>query len=361
VKTRNEVNPIRENYLPALLGGSIAFFSIPGDAKVAKASELTSWRQFADSKVPSALGTLTDHCFWELAAQVHFHRSGEMQCYRIRKSYPKAGWASSGSAIWARPLRRLAAKFHMVVYDRDRAKAEELRAPGVAIADDPRTLAADVDVVLSCLPDGAAVEDLYLGSGNVLRSARAHASIIELSTVAPETSRKLHETAGKYGISMLDVAISGSSPAAAAGVLTLFGGGGRGEFESAEPIFAAIASQWFYMGPSGSGVAMKLVVNTLLGLGMRAIAEALALGSRLDLPRDLLYSTLAKTARGGLLRRDTPDGRTVRVGNPFHRAALKDSASCCRRSCGDGQATWMSARRPEIGAILRHLANTTVL
>jgi 3-hydroxyisobutyrate dehydrogenase-like beta-hydroxyacid dehydrogenase len=192
--------------------------------------------------------------------------------------------------------RRLAAKFHLVVYDRDRAKAEEFRALGAAIADDPRTLAPDADIVLSCLPDGAAVEDLYLGSGNVLRSARAHSRIIELSTVAPETSRKLHEAALGYGISMLDVAISGSSPAAEAGALTLFGGGEREDFEASEPIFAAIAHQWFYMGPSGSGVAMKLVVNTLLGIGMQAIAEALALGARLDLPRDLLYSTLAKTA-----------------------------------------------------------------
>jgi 3-hydroxyisobutyrate dehydrogenase-like beta-hydroxyacid dehydrogenase len=95
---------------------------------------------------------------------------------------------------------------------------------------------------------------------------------------------------------MLDVAISGSSPAAEAGALTLFGGGEREDFESCAPIFTTIAHQWFYMGPSGLGVAMKLVVNTLLGLGMQAIAEALALGSLPDLPRDLLYSTLAKTA-----------------------------------------------------------------
>jgi 3-hydroxyisobutyrate dehydrogenase-like beta-hydroxyacid dehydrogenase len=192
--------------------------------------------------------------------------------------------------------RRLAARFPIAVYDRDRAKGEELRALGASIADDPRKLAAGADVVLSCLPDGAAVEDLYLGSGNVLRSARPNARIIELSTIAPETSRMLHEAARGYGISMLDVAISGSSPSAEAGALTLFGGGEREDFESCVPIFTTIAHQWFYMGPSGSGVAMKLVVNTLLGLGMEAIAEALALGSLLDLPRDLLYSTLAKTA-----------------------------------------------------------------
>src|SRR5580704_8560986 len=192
--------------------------------------------------------------------------------------------------------RRLAARFPMVVYDRDRARAEELRAFGAATADDPRKLAADADVVLSCLPDGAAAEDLYLGSGNVLRSARPKARIIELSTIAPETSRMLHEAARGYGISMLDVAISGSSPAAEAGTLTLFGGGEREDFESCAPIFTTVAHQWFYMGPSGSGVAMKLVVNTLLGLGMQAVAEAVALGSGLGLPRDLLLDTLAKTA-----------------------------------------------------------------
>ena len=95
---------------------------------------------------------------------------------------------------------------------------------------------------------------------------------------------------------MLDVAISGSTPAAEAGTLTLFGGGERDVFESVQPIFAPIASQWFYMGPSGSGVAMKLVVNTLLGLGMQSIAEAVALGSGLGLPREMLLEVLAKTA-----------------------------------------------------------------
>ena len=83
----------------------------------------------------------------------------------------------------------------------------------------------------------------------------------------------------KFDVSMLDVAVSGSTSAAEAGALTLFGGGERKVFEAVQPIFAPIASQWFYMGPSGSGVAMKLVVNTLLGLGMQSIAEAVALGS----------------------------------------------------------------------------------
>jgi 3-hydroxyisobutyrate dehydrogenase-like beta-hydroxyacid dehydrogenase len=184
----------------------------------------------------------------------------------------------------------------MVVYDLDHAKAVELAAPHVEVARHTRILANEVDVVLSCLPDEPAVETVYLGTGDVLRSVRPGTRIIELSTISPETTRNLHRAARQSNVSALDVAVSGSTRAAEAGALTLFGGGERDVFEASEAIFAAIASQWFYMGPSGSGVAMKLVVNTLLGVGMQAIAEAVALGSRLGLPRDLLFDTLAKTA-----------------------------------------------------------------
>jgi 3-hydroxyisobutyrate dehydrogenase len=199
--------------------------------------------------------------------------------------------------LGSRVARRLAAAgFPMVVHDRDREKTREFAALGAAVAPNPETLAKEADVVLSCLPSDAAVKAVYLGTGKVLESARPGTRIVELSTIAPETSRLVHDAAGKFDLSMLDVAISGSTPAAEAGKLTLFGGGERKVFESVQPIFAAIASQWFYMGPSGSGVAMKLVVNTLLGLGMQSIAEAVALGSGLGLPRDLLLDTLAKTA-----------------------------------------------------------------
>lgn len=199
--------------------------------------------------------------------------------------------------LGSRIARRLAtAGFPMTVYNRDREKTQELAALGAEVAPDPRKLADRADVVLSCLADRAAVESVYLGSSGVLRAARPGTVIIEMSTVAPDTSQTLFQAAHQFGISVLDVPVSGSTPAAEAGALTLFGGGDRQTFEDASPIFAAIAKQWFYMGRSGSGVAMKLVVNTLLGLGMQAVAEAAALGQRLGLPRDALFETLAKTA-----------------------------------------------------------------
>src|SRR6266550_4400928 len=193
-------------------------------------------------------------------------------------------------------LRLVDAGYPMVVYNRDRTKTVQFAGLGVEVAEHPGELAREVDVVLSCLADGPAVKAVYLGTGNVVRSARPGTRIIDLSTISPETSRQLHRSARQVDLSALDVAVSGSTPTAEAGALTLFGGGDRQVFESVEPIFAAIAKQWFYMGPSGSGVAMKLVVNALLGTGMQALAEAVALGARLDLPRDLLFDTLAKTA-----------------------------------------------------------------
>jgi 3-hydroxyisobutyrate dehydrogenase len=192
--------------------------------------------------------------------------------------------------------RLLAAGFPLVVYNRDRKKAEALSSLGAAVAREPGKLAAEVDVVLSCVADGAAVEAVYLGAGGVLRNARPGTRIIEMSTVGADTSRRLYRIARELGISVLDVAVSGSTPTAEAGMLTLLGGGDRQDFDAAEAVFAAIAKQWFYMGPSGSGVAMKLVVNTLLGIGMQAIAEAVTLGASLGLQRDLLFDTLAKTA-----------------------------------------------------------------
>jgi 3-hydroxyisobutyrate dehydrogenase-like beta-hydroxyacid dehydrogenase len=148
----------------------------------------------------------------------------------------------------------------------------------------------------SCLPDDTAVEAIYLGPGGVLESVRPGARIIDFSSVAPETSQRINEAGRELGISVLDVPVSGSTHAAESASLTLFGGGDRAEFEAAKLIFVAIAKQWFYMGPSGSGAAMKLVVNTLLGLGMQAIAESVALGSALGLGRDHLFDVLAKTA-----------------------------------------------------------------
>jgi 3-hydroxyisobutyrate dehydrogenase-like beta-hydroxyacid dehydrogenase len=135
-----------------------------------------------------------------------------------------------------------------------------------------------------------------LGAGGVFDYAAPGTIVIEMSTISPEISQQLYAAGRERDINVLDVAVSGSTPAAESEALTLFRGGESDTFETVASIFSPIGKQWFYMRPSGSGMAMKLVVNTLLGVDMQAIAEAVALGRALGLERNLLFDTLAKTA-----------------------------------------------------------------
>jgi 3-hydroxyisobutyrate dehydrogenase len=203
-----------------------------------------------------------------------------------------------GVGYMGRPIARrlLEAGFKLTAYDRDHNKAGELVRYGGAVAQSLSELASSCNVVLSCLPSDQAVLDIYRGPDGVFAHARPGSVVIDMSTVSPETSQELSRLGLARGVEVLDVTMSGSTPTAEAGLLTLFGGGNKERFDSAESIFRVIAKKYFYLGPSGSGATMKLVVNTLLGIGMQAIAEAVALGEKAGLDRNRLLDVLSQTA-----------------------------------------------------------------
>jgi 3-hydroxyisobutyrate dehydrogenase-like beta-hydroxyacid dehydrogenase len=186
--------------------------------------------------------------------------------------------------------------YQLEVYDQDPTKAEAIAAKGGIVAKNILEVARTADVLLSCLTNDEAVRSVYTGPEGVLVGARSGTVVLEMSTISPESSRELHQLAARGGVEVLDVAISGSTPAAEQGILTLLVGGNRELFRTAEPVFKAIAKQYFLLGGPGSGTAMKLVVNTLLGVGMQAIAEAVVLGEKAGLNRETLLAVLSKTA-----------------------------------------------------------------
>src|SRR5580658_1452231 len=203
-----------------------------------------------------------------------------------------------GIGYMGRPIaqRLLAAGFRLTAYDRHRAKAEELVRYGGAVAESVAELSSCCDVLMSCLASDEAVLNIYKGADGAFANAHRGSLVIDLSTVNPQTSQELSRVGSARGVGVLDVTISGSTPAAEQGALTLFGGGDQGCFAAAESIFRAIARKYFYLGPSGSGATMKLVVNSLLGVGMQAIAEALVLGEKAGLDRNRLLDVLSETA-----------------------------------------------------------------
>jgi 3-hydroxyisobutyrate dehydrogenase-like beta-hydroxyacid dehydrogenase len=212
------------------------------------------------------------------------------------KDRAKLGFVGLGNMGSRIAQRLLDHGYQLALYDRDVTRAAALGSSGGVVAKNVLELASNADVILSCLTNDAAVLSVYTGSEGVFAGARRGTAVLEMSTISPETSRELHVVGARHGIDVLDVAISGSTPAAAQGILTLLAGGNRELFRSAEPIFQIIAKQYFLLGDSGSGTAMKLVVNTLLGVGMQAIAEAVVLGEKAGLDRKRLLEVLSKTA-----------------------------------------------------------------
>jgi len=203
-----------------------------------------------------------------------------------------------GIGYMGRPVARrlLESGFKLTAFDRDISKAKALVPYGGAVVESVAELCSSCSVVLSCLPNDEAVLSIHNGPKGTFATAQPGLLIIDLSTVSPETARQLSILGRERGVDVLDVTMSGSTPVAEQGALVLFGGGDRGCFDAAESIFRVIARKYFYLGPNGAGATMKLVVNTLLGIGMQAIAEGVALGEKAGLDRNRLLDVLSQTA-----------------------------------------------------------------
>jgi len=214
----------------------------------------------------------------------------------LTKETTRLGFIGIGNMGSRMAKRLLEHGYQLMAYNRSRENAEALVKYGATVADGIAELASEADVILSSLTNDDAVKSVYTGADGVFAHVRRGSAIIELSTVSPATSRQLYDLSRKTGVKFLDSPVSGSTPAAEEGTLTLFCGGDEELFQAAQPIFGAIAKQNFYLGSSGSGTAMKLVANTLLGVGMQAIAESVALGQKEGLDRHRLFEVLAQTA-----------------------------------------------------------------
>jgi 3-hydroxyisobutyrate dehydrogenase len=254
----------------------------------------------------------------------------------LNKETTRLGFIGIGS-MGSRIARRLLDDgYRLMAYNRSREAAEGLIKYGATVADSISMLASEADVILSSLTNDEAVKSVYTDPQGVLASAHPGSAIIEMSTVLPATSRELYKLSREVGVKCLDSPVSGSIPLAEKGALTLFCGGDEELFQAAQPIFSSIASQYFYLGESGSGTAMKLVANTLLGVEMQAIAESVALGQKEGLNRHRMLEVLSHTAviapahLGKLSRADSEDYRAqfaIRLMNKDFRLILETATA----------------------------------
>lgn len=214
----------------------------------------------------------------------------------VTKQNAELGFIGLG-LMGSRFFRRLHAEgWQIRGWNRSQSATLPLKNDGLNIAETVANLVRGSDVLLSSLGNDEAVRTVYLGQDGVFANIRPETIILEMSTISPDTSALLHEAARKLAVHLIDLPVSGSTPAVEAGTVTLLGGGEQETFDRCVPIFESIAKQWFLMGPATAGNRMKLVVNLLLGVNMEAIAEAVSLGEHLKLNRDILLDVLPKTA-----------------------------------------------------------------
>jgi 3-hydroxyisobutyrate dehydrogenase-like beta-hydroxyacid dehydrogenase len=207
------------------------------------------------------------------------------------RTKPTLGFVGLGY-MGSRIARRLIdTGYPLQVYNRTWDKTHGLAERGAHVRGSVQELARDVDIVLSMLADDAAVEQVMLGPDGVVAAAPPGTVIVDLSSVHPDAS-----TAQIRDVAVLDASVSGSTPQAQDGSLVLFVGGERAVYERCRPVLEVLGNHIFYLGPSGAGATMKLVANSLLGVGIQALAEAVVLGERAGLDRNTLLDVLEQTA-----------------------------------------------------------------
>lgn len=164
------------------------------------------------------------------------------------------------------------------VFDLVPAAVEAAVAAGAKAAGSAAEAVADAEAVISMLPASPHVESLYLGADGLLAKIPAGALVVDCSTIAPASARRVAEAAAARGLAMLDAPVSGGTAGAAAGTLTFIVGGEAAALERARPLLAAMGKNVFHMGAAGAGQVAKLCNNMALGVIMAVTGEAIALG-----------------------------------------------------------------------------------
>jgi 3-hydroxyisobutyrate dehydrogenase-like beta-hydroxyacid dehydrogenase len=189
-------------------------------------------------------------------------------------------------------LRR--AGFDVVAWNRDRGKCHAVaHTSGAEVAEGAAEAASAADVAITSLADDAAVEAVY---ADAVEGFHAGQVVLEMSTIAPETVRKVARSVQGRGATMLDAPVSGSVPVVERGELLIMVGGDPDALERARPVLEALSSTIIHVGELGTGATMKLAVNALVhGLAV-ALSESLVLAERAGVERTTAYEVFASGA-----------------------------------------------------------------
>jgi 2-hydroxy-3-oxopropionate reductase len=201
-----------------------------------------------------------------------------------------------GLGIMGKPMAEnlIEAGYGLVAHNRTREKAEEL--DGATVADTPKEVAEQSDIIITMLPDSPQVEEVLSGENGVLEGIKEGALMVDMSTISPVVTEVLADKASERGASMLDAPVSGGDVGAIDGTLSIMVGGGEEDFERALPLFEVMGETVTHVGPVGTGQVVKAANQIVVALTIEAVSEALVLGSKGGVPPEKILDVLG----GGL-------------------------------------------------------------
>ena len=228
----------------------------------------------------------------------------------------KIAWIGLGTMGEYMAGHLLDAGHELTVHNRTREREEELAGRGAKRAASPREAAAGAELVCLCLSDSPDVEAVVLGDDGVAAGIASGAVVLDCSTIAPATARRVALALAERGAGAVDAPVSGGSEGARKGQLTAFVGGEDAHVAVARPALEAFCRSITHLGGPGAGQAGKAVNQVLISGTYAALGEGLALGEKEGLPLEALVQALGGGAAGSWIL-ENRSGNVIRSSYPL--------------------------------------------
>jgi len=196
------------------------------------------------------------------------------------KTISYLGLGTMGSGIASNLLET---GYQLTVWNRSVEKCEPFARKGARVADTPTDAVREVDLVMYCLSNDQAVEEVVFGTKGILGGIKEGVIAIDMSTVLPATSLREQEAYANHGVDFLDAPVFGSKQESADAKLWIMAAGNKAIFEKVKPVLEHLGQTVHYFGKNENATAMKLVGNLIVALEMEALAEGLVLAQKAGL------------------------------------------------------------------------------
>jgi 2-hydroxy-3-oxopropionate reductase len=214
------------------------------------------------------------------------------------------------------------AGYQVVGYNRTQDKIDRLVEQGGRGASDVAEAVGEADVVLTMLPDSPDVEEVVLGEGGVLDSARPGTLLVDASTIRPDVSVRLAEAARARGMRAVDAPVSGGEAGAIEGTLSIMVGGDEADVAEARPILEAVGSTVVHVGPAGAGQTVKAANQLIVAGTIELVAEALVFLEAHGVDTEAAVKVLAGGLAGNRILDRKAAGMIARTFEPGFRVDL---------------------------------------